>query len=365
MNINRHNYETFFLLYTDNELSVAEKKAVEEFVKSNPDLQEELVMLQQSVLKPDSIVFDDKLSLFKNESVPTDIQEELLLHLDKELTAARLNDITALIGSDSNVKREWDILQQTRLLPDDTILFPDKQSLYRKERGRVIAFPWLRVVAAALFIGFGILGVTVYLNRSNKTANVETVKKNETKSIPSIVTPVPGKVVVPGIPVDTKEQALVAAPADNKKTSNTKTLIPASKEIEPSRLTKKDAEPIAVVEKDNNLPKPYSNNLNKIKSNETIPSDVTIQKQPNNIVDPGNNDIGGNQTPANQFASTAAYTGDSEENNDRVLFMDEEKVKKTKLGGIFRKVKRVLERKANIKPGGNNIKVANLEFAIQ
>ena len=43
MNINRDNYEEFFLLYADNELSVQEKNAVEDFVRQHPDLEEELV----------------------------------------------------------------------------------------------------------------------------------------------------------------------------------------------------------------------------------------------------------------------------------------------------------------------------------
>ena len=48
-NINRYNYETYFLLYADNELSAIEKNSVDEFVLSNPDLGEELGMLLQTI----------------------------------------------------------------------------------------------------------------------------------------------------------------------------------------------------------------------------------------------------------------------------------------------------------------------------
>ena len=66
MNITRHNYEEFFLLYLDKELNEAERKEVEEFVQLNPDLREEFDMLQHTTFPPDEQeIFFDKESLLR------------------------------------------------------------------------------------------------------------------------------------------------------------------------------------------------------------------------------------------------------------------------------------------------------------
>ena len=88
--INRHNYETYFLLWVDGELSSEEKVAVERFVAENPDLAEELALLQSAQLHPDeTLVFKGKEILYKREGQDISLnnyEEWFLLYTDNELS---------------------------------------------------------------------------------------------------------------------------------------------------------------------------------------------------------------------------------------------------------------------------------------
>jgi hypothetical protein len=67
MDINRNNYESFFLLYLDRELVPEDMKVVEKFLSENADLRKEFAILQQTIQLPVNIVFDQKESLFRRE----------------------------------------------------------------------------------------------------------------------------------------------------------------------------------------------------------------------------------------------------------------------------------------------------------
>jgi hypothetical protein len=67
MDINRNNYETFFLLCLDRELSPADMEKLEGFLKANADLQKEFTLLQQTILVPADIVFEQKELLLRKE----------------------------------------------------------------------------------------------------------------------------------------------------------------------------------------------------------------------------------------------------------------------------------------------------------
>jgi hypothetical protein len=65
--INKGNYQEYFLLYVDEELSAGQKQDVETFVLQNPGLQDEFTLLKQTVLPKEQITFNNKEVLYRKE----------------------------------------------------------------------------------------------------------------------------------------------------------------------------------------------------------------------------------------------------------------------------------------------------------
>ena len=158
MNINRYNYEEFFLLYVDNELSAAERRQVEVFVQKNPDLEEELMMLKQSQLKADtSFILEDKSSLFRSERHAMinleNYETFFLLYVDGELSDAERTSVELFASQHPAQQQELEILLQTRITPETSVVFPNKEDLYRRAGSeRVVAFKVWRIVAVAAML---------------------------------------------------------------------------------------------------------------------------------------------------------------------------------------------------------------------
>lgn len=172
MTINRNNYEEFFLLYVDNELDAGQRTAVEAFAAAYPDLKEELNTLLQTKLSPaEEISFESKILLYKQEIpglITADNYETFfLLYADNELPAAQRAAVERFVEEHPAKKQEWVLLQHTRLQADDSIVCPDKKSLYNigKKPSRIIPLAWMRAAAAAVIITGGLL----WMNTGNKT----------------------------------------------------------------------------------------------------------------------------------------------------------------------------------------------------
>jgi hypothetical protein len=183
MRIDRHNYEEYFVLYIDNELTVEQMKQVEQFATENPDLGEELVMLQQSRLIPDeSIVFDDKHLLMKEENDSfinmTNYEEWLVSYIDNEVNQEQRIVIEKFAASHPHVQQEFALFQQAKLQPEK-IFFANKEVLYKRQRARIVSMQWWRISAAAILVLAVGIGLFSTLNKKASTSG--TIARTETK----------------------------------------------------------------------------------------------------------------------------------------------------------------------------------------
>ena len=387
MNINRHNYEDFFLLYVDKELSAADRKAVDVFVQENPDLKMELDLLQQTVVNADDIVLQKKDWLYKEEEI-TALQKNLLLYTDDELSATDKTTVELLLNTNATAKAEWNILQQTKLQPDMAVVFGDKQLLYRKEDGRVVGFKWWRVAAAAVLLGFGLWsGIAVYKNNIKTTNGSEVVvvenKTNSTqdKTDSPVINQKQNSSVIENATAQnntaTTNQQKNVAPDKNAKTAvdniNNQTAITPQQNIALQNNNNKKP--------DNNLPKRSLQNVNSNKSNVVTSSNVSSENN-NGVRVSGNNDavvkintkenktsledLNVGKTNENNTAVQVVNTDKTAdgENNARYLNVDNNKEKRSALAGFIRKAKRVLERTTNVKTG-EGVKIAGFEIALK
>ncbi len=194
MNLNRNNYEEFFLMYVDGELQAQQKNEVEFFVQQNPDLQSELEMLQQATLTVDELMPMDKTSLYKTENgiTQTNYAEYFLLYVDNELTDAERKNTEIFVLQHPQLQEEFTLLKQTQL-PAEKISCPNKELLYKKEEDKkpIVWMNWSRVAVAAAFIGIAVSVWVLYPSTKTTTGvgslavKETTTKQNEKLLVPT------------------------------------------------------------------------------------------------------------------------------------------------------------------------------------
>jgi len=368
MKIDRNNYEEFFLLYVDNELTAEQKNSVQQFIQENPDLAGELEILQQVTLKADdAVIFDGKEMLLKKETDSfinmTNYEEYLIAYIDNELTDAERIEFFKFASAHPSVKEELDIYQQTKLQPEKEIVFANKEVLYRREeKVRVVTMQWWKIaVAATVILAIGITAVTI-LNKpavvSPGVANAG--KKPAEKSNPATKTEQAIKEEQQKNPVEIKNNTDAVASTNTidkkekknpvKKVSEEKAqkdiFAPAINKDNNGSVAKKDNP----VKNNNTVPDNTSNDAKNMaaikKSDEPVKTnDVAVTT---NLPKEINSDVVTNNPEVPSLIHTEVIDPDS---------YTEGKNKKTR--GFFRKAARVFERRTNISASDedNNDKV--------
>lgn len=361
MLINRNNYETFFLLYADNELRADERTAVEDFVNNNEDLRGELEMILTAILSADELLFDEKEILYKNSFVDAELQEKLILKIDNELPAGGEALVAKALAENEFALKEIQLLLGAKLDANETILFENKELLYKKEKNNVIIFRMVRWAAAAILIGFGLFfGTSLFKNNGEKINNPVAVTKGSNKDTDS---PKTNNNIAGNTDTKNREELINTKDNISKPQINARPTVAkvANKELEQKDNVIKvknnlPDEEMAVIKK--TLPVPDQKDRLIANNSETALATLTTKEKVKQAL------VNENIVPLeNTYAQAVSFT-EEEKSNNKILYMDEDDIKHSKVGGVFKKLKRFVERTANIKTG-NSLKIAGFEIAAQ
>lgn len=376
MNINRHNYEEFFLMYVDNELTAAQRTALETFVEENPDLRAELEMLQDTVMQPEeNISFGNLASLLKQESSHNTVntancEEYFVLYGDNELSAENKTLVEEFIARNPAHKADFELMQKAKLTADTSVVFPDKSSLYRYENERrIIPIHWWKIAAAASVVlllgGYGWYSFT----------NNEEINHGNVAGITTAVKTIqPAKVNKGTIPVqqtqDTPSAAITTETGDQADVKNSIAPTGTINTGNDSHNNKTQ-----VVEKagegSNKNPSEIVTPIAPLKSETDKPNEKAPQGKEVNIV----TDL----TPAatvtatiaspQQLNATPVVAAVPESNNLSDEDDNTTNAKKSSLRGLFRKVARTLDKATNSESGedekSGNIRIASFSIAVK
>ena len=362
MNITRHNYEEFFILYLDNELGSDDRKRVESFVNENPDLKNEFDLLLQTRMTPDhDLVFDGKQQLLKT-ALPGPISENnfeewLLLYIDNELTAQEKIAVEEFVAGHPSAETVLQQLQKTKLHPEHSVVFSNKEILYRREkRTPVIAIRvWRIAVAAALLLAISTAAFLVLNdNKRNEEKIISETKPgtnptkddsadNRSNDAGVAGTEIPKNDEPPKKEVDPLDKLVAEnqknSVADNEKTKQNNIASPKHEE-------KLIAENQVTSQQTYNLPNPAHNpNINKDREEISV-AKADLPKKEDLTSD---SDIKPNEGVTPDIASTLNNGKTAAPIEPDYALGTDDSGKKNKFRGFFRKVTRTFEKRTNIK----------------
>ncbi|OIQ88957.1 hypothetical protein GALL_291360 [mine drainage metagenome] len=349
MNINRNNYEEFFLLYADGELSAQEQQAVEQFVKDNPDVANELEMLLQTKLGDEEINFTDKNLLYKTNDTAINLnnyEEQFLLYVDDELNDAEKNKVETFVLQHPQMQENFVLLKQTKL-EHETVVFPNKKSLYRKEEKPAIYFSFSRMAVAAAFVGLLFLVWTI-IPSNNKTSDQIVSAKNNVATVPEKKI-LNDKIAAPQTNPLVAAKNKIEKKTEKKQVGNFKAaIIPTPDEtknlIAENKIEEKKSSPIKtirenIVEEKKSIVTPVSNTDNQLAVNKSK-STVPVSEIKNTI------------HPA---VYKELNTDEDERNNN--IYIGNVEINKDKLRGFFKRAKAAFSKSKN--DDNDNVAIAN------
>ncbi len=170
--INKHNYEAYWLDFLEGNLNADDAQALQVFFMEHPEIKPEAFDVDEFSLNPESIAFENKAALQRDENIPElSVQDALLIGLlEDALSDEQKTEAEALIQTNKCAAEDYNLYQQTRLFANTDICYQGKRTLKRKVITRAFLIKYTSV--AAVFLGLVVSLVFLRLTpQSDNLAN--------------------------------------------------------------------------------------------------------------------------------------------------------------------------------------------------
>lgn len=181
MQVNKENYESLLIDYLDGTLDPEWVGDLLAFINGDPVLKAELEVLLTrhviSVEEPDSEKAD--FSFLKKPvqvNMNDEMQELMIGSIESDLSVEQQKTLERNLVLYPELKSEFELFQQTKLQPDNKIVFENKQLLKRKTHAIIIPIfsKMVAVAAVLLFVGFAAM---MYYNLQNQNTDAISSKQ--------------------------------------------------------------------------------------------------------------------------------------------------------------------------------------------
>ncbi len=247
-------------------------------------------------------------------------EEYFLLYIDGELTAAERAEVEKFAEENPELKKELDLLTASVFVADETIVFGNKEVLYKNERDRaaILFTGWRRLAAAAavlLFLGGGWIyfyrDIASSGNEHNRMLTPLSHKITTEEKRPEMASANPAPERTRTIP-QVKTKITAAKPRPRTTNAN-----PAPESVAETLIS---AEPAGIVE-----PVAINNDFNKEINIPVLAKNITPQTIP--------------------VPDRIQYIDeDNPQDNNRIYFANTSIPKRNSLRVVFRKASRIIDR---------------------
>jgi hypothetical protein len=148
------NYEEFFLDYMEGNLSAQEQIVLDDFLVQNPELKEELEEMELFSLAEEDVQMG-KESL-KEIPFKSNFDDFCVAKIEGDLSLEEEFMFDEFVNANPNRIEDVKLYKKTKLNPDHSIIYPDKESLQKKKRKLLPLWISGVGIAASILILFSI-----------------------------------------------------------------------------------------------------------------------------------------------------------------------------------------------------------------